>query len=100
MGPADQRVDINTSAAVRCASGFFFGTARWIHGDRVMVELDSELVVGDDLDLRLTLVPTSGTALAKAVVHRVLVTAKDEPNRYVLQVRDVAPEDKARFSAW
>jgi hypothetical protein len=100
MGPTNERIDVNTSVAVRGGRGFFFGTLKWIHGERVLVEVDAELDPGETVDVRVTLGPGPGTALAKATVHRALVTGWGETTRYVLSVSEVAPDDRAALDAW
>ncbi|MFZ5480561.1 MAG: hypothetical protein ACOZNI_27610 [Myxococcota bacterium] len=100
MGPSNERIDVNTSVAVRGERGFFFGTMRWVHGERLLVEVDASLDQGEYVDLRVTLGPGPGTALTRAVVQRALVTGKGEIPRYVFSVVDIAADERAALEAW
>lgn len=98
--PRDERVSVNTSVAVRGDSGFFFGTLRWIEPKRVLVEIDAELADREAVDVRITLSPSSTTALFRGAIGRTLVTARREPARYIIEILDFVAEDKEKFAGW
>lgn len=96
----DERVDIRTAAAVRVGGVAAFGTLHWIAGDRLMIEVDGSFPAGEPAEIRLDLTPMPGTALVVGSVHRQLVTAEDEMERFVFRVVSVAEEDAERLTAW
>jgi hypothetical protein len=100
MGVEDDRVEVSTAVAVRGDVGFFFGTLKWIEARRLLVEVDAELDPGDEIDVRITLAPTTGTSLLNAIVTRPLVTAKDEIARYLLEIVRIAPDQRALLDDW
>lgn len=100
MAGVDDRVEISTAIAVRGDMGFFFGSLRWIESGRLSIQLDAELESGDSVDVRITLAPTTATALLYAVVARPLVTAKTETPGYVLDIIRMAPNEQALLEEW
>ncbi len=100
MPPPAARINVTTAVAVRAESGLFFGTLRWIEAERLLVEIDAEFEQGDELDVRITLAPTTSTALLNAVVARPLVTAKGESNRYILDIIRVTATEKVLLDDW
>lgn len=99
MGPGDERIDVNTAAAVRGDAGFHFGTLRYVQGERFVIELDAELDPGQEVEVRITLQPV-GTAFVRALVQRPLAVGKTEAARWVMQTVSIAPDDRARLAAW
>lgn len=100
MSQSTERIDFNTSAAVRGDRGFSFGTAFWMMGARVMIEIDAQFEVGEAAEVRLTLAPSPGTVLLRARVYRILATAEGETSRYVFHVDHITDEDRPRFEGW
>ncbi|MDP2306432.1 MAG: hypothetical protein Q8P18_10440 [Pseudomonadota bacterium] len=100
MAGPDDRVEISTAVAVRGDMGFFFGLLKWVEPARLMIEVDAELEPGDEVDVRITLAPTTSTALLNAVVTRPLVTASGETPRYLFGIRRMAADERALLDDW
>ena len=97
---ASERVDVRVSAAVRSDSGVSFGTLRWVAGEQVLIEVDTDLAAGDAVEIRVDLSPTPGTALARCTNIRQLATTQGETCRYVLRIGDMPAEDRGRWLSW
>lgn len=97
---AAERIDVRVSAAVRTDSGVSFGTLRWVAGEQVLIEVDTDMHLGASVEIRVDLSPTPGTALVRCTVMRQLATAPGESSRYVLRNVDMPAEDRSRWLAW
>ncbi len=100
MALTEERVKLDTTAAIRAPQGFFFGKGMALHGDRLLVEVDASLEPGDAVEVRLTLAPTDSTALLDAQVVRALVTGAGETPRYAVHVVGVRAVDRPMLDAW
>jgi hypothetical protein len=100
VGAVDERIEISAAVAIRGDSGFFFGALRWIEPKRLLIEVDAELEPGEEIDVRITLAPTSHTALLTARVTRPLVTAHGETPRYVVDILTMSVSERVLLDEW
>ena len=88
------------AVAVQSGSTFVFGQVVGVSGSRWQVEADLALEPGTSIDVRVELTPLAGTALASVVVIRPLHVADGEIRRYLVEVANIADEDRQRCAGW
>lgn len=95
-----ENLRVGRAAAIKSGSTLAFGKILTVSGKRWQLEADLPLEVGASVEIRVELTPISGTALAHALVSRVLPVADGEPARYFVEVSEIAPHDRERCSNW
>ncbi len=94
------RLVVRSTVTVRSQSGMGAGSLLWIQGARVLVEVDHELFEGSQIDVKVDLSPVPGTALLTARVARSAPAATREMARYLLELIEVAKDDRQRWGTW
>ena len=72
----------------------------WVQGGRMLVQLDAEVDEGAEIDVKVDLSPVPGTALLRARVAKGVVGTGRELPRYILDLIEVASDDRGRWTAW
>ncbi len=96
----NERYPISAAASVHVGGLLVFGSLRAVQGERLQIELATELAVGTVLELRIDLTPAPGSAHLTGIVTRALLVADGETERYLIRVTDVAVGDQERCADW
>ncbi len=100
VSDASDRLVVRSSITVRSPSGMGCGSLLWIQGVRMLAEVDHELFEGSQIELKVDLSPVPGTALLTARVARGAPAAAREMPRYLLELLDIAKDDRQRWGTW
>lgn len=100
ISDAIDRVVVRATITARTANGMSTGTLLWVQGARLLTQLDAVVEEGAEIDVKVDLSPVPGTALIRAVVGKCLPSTGREMPRYVLLVREVAEDDRGRWTTW
>ena len=95
-----ERVRVSGAASVQAGTALAFGRIVAVSGLRIQVEADLDLEKGALVDIRFELSPVPGTALVSGTVRRRLLIAHGELPRYLIEIANVAAEDRERCGTW
>ncbi|MBM4369164.1 MAG: hypothetical protein FJ102_23320, partial [Deltaproteobacteria bacterium] len=100
LSDATDRLVVRSAITVRSSIGMGAGSLLWIQGSRMLVEVDHDLHDAVEIELKVDLSPVPGTALLTARVERSAPAATREMARYLLELVEVARDDRQRWGTW